>query len=185
MIVPPSWSNSSVRFPNGDDLAVTEPSEQTTSYSDYLHIDELLSLQERRSDPPEHDELLFIVIHQIYELWFKEVLHELDELIDHLRSGKPALSGHQLKRVLTILKTLVAQLDVLETMTPLEFVSFRSFLANSSGFQSAQFREIEFLLGLKNEAHLERFKTNEREYARSCETLRGAVAVGCVPGLCR
>ncbi len=144
---------------------MTQGQDQTTSYGDYLRIDELLSLQQRRSDPPEHDELLFIVIHQIYELWFKEVLHELDELIDHLHSGEPALSGHQLKRVLTILKTLVAQLDVLETMTPLEFVSFRSFLANSSGFQSAQFREIEFLLGMKDESHLERFRANEREHA--------------------
>ena len=140
---------------------MTEP----PTYGSYLRIDELLDLQQPLSKPPEHDELLFIVIHQVYELWFKEVLHELDELVEHLGDDRPALSGHQLKRVLTIFKTLVAQLDVLETMTPLEFVSFRSFLANSSGFQSAQFRELEFLLGAKTRAHLDRFAPNEREFA--------------------
>jgi tryptophan 2,3-dioxygenase len=138
---------------------------EPVTYTSYLRLDDLLSLQEPRSNPVEHDELLFITIHQIYELWFKEVLHELDELVDHLGQDRPALSGHQLKRVLKILKTLVAQLDVLETMTPLEFVSFRSFLAASSGFQSAQFRELEFLLGLKDPSHLPRFAGNERELA--------------------
>jgi len=135
------------------------------SYGKYLRIDELLDLQRPQSAPEEHDELLFIVIHQVYELWFKEVLHELDQLVDHLNDDRPNLGGHQLKRVLTIFKTLVAQLDVLETMTPLEFDSFRSFLANSSGFQSAQFRELEFLLGAKAPRHLERFRDNERELA--------------------
>lgn len=135
------------------------------TYGSYLRIDELLSLQQPRSRPEEHDELLFIIIHQIYELWFKEVLHELDELVQHLADDRPALGGHQLKRVLAIFKTLVAQLDVLETMTPLEFVSFRAFLANASGFQSAQFRELEFLLGAKSTNHLDRFAGNEREHA--------------------
>ena len=134
------------------------------SYGSYLKIDELLGLQQPSSDPVEHDEMLFIIIHQVYELWFKEVLHELDEMVDHLDAGHPALGGHQLKRVLKIFKTLIAQLDVLETMTPLEFKSFRSFLANSSGFQSAQFRELEFLLGQKSRQHLDRFAHNEREY---------------------
>ena len=135
------------------------------TYGSYLKIDELLALQQPESNPVEHDELLFIIIHQVYELWFKEVLHELDEMVDHLNDDRPALSGHQLKRVLKIFKTLISQLDVLETMTPLEFTSFRSFLANSSGFQSAQFREIEFLLGLKTRDHLDRFSGNEREFA--------------------
>ena len=137
------------------------------TYGGYLEIDQLLSLQRPRSQPEEHDELLFIIIHQVYELWFKVVLHELDELAEHLEDDRPpALSGHQLKRVLKILKTLVAQLDVLETMTPLEFVSFRSFLAQSSGFQSAQFRELEFLLGMKDPDHVDRFDHNEREQQR-------------------
>ena len=135
------------------------------TYGSYLKIDELLSLQQPESKPPEHDELLFIIIHQVYELWFKEVLHELDELVDHLNDDRPALGGHQLKRVLKIFKTLISQLDVLETMTPLEFTSFRSFLANSSGFQSAQFRELEFVLGQKTRDHLDRFAPNQREYA--------------------
>ena len=143
---------------------MSEPVSELT-YGRYLKVDELLALQQPQSDPEEHDELLFIIIHQVYELWFKEVLHELDQLADHLADDRPALSGHQLKRVLTIFKTLVAQLDVLETMTPLEFDSFRSFLASASGFQSAQFRELEYLLGFKDPIHLERFATNERELA--------------------
>ena len=122
------------------------------TYGSYLRIPELLSLQQCRSiDPdtrePEHDETLFIIIHQVYELWFKQVLHELDGLCRHLDGDAPHKGGHQLKRVLKILKTLVSQLDVLETMTPLEFASFRPFLASASGFQSAQFRELELLLG--------------------------------------
>jgi len=135
------------------------------TYGEYLKIDELLSLQHCESDGPEHDEMLFIVIHQVYELWFKEVLHELDRFVGHLNSDNPALGEHQLKRVLKILKTLVGQLDVLETMTPLEFQSFRAFLDRASGFQSAQFRELEFLLGAKTRENLDRFVGNSREFA--------------------
>jgi tryptophan 2,3-dioxygenase len=142
------------------------------TYAGYLRLDELLGLQEPRSRPVEHDETLFIIIHQIYELWFKEMLHELDQLVEHLGHDHPTLSGHQLKRVLKILKTLVAQLDVLETMTPLDFVSFRSFLASSSGFQSAQFREIEFLLGMKSPHHLHRFAANLREHTNLARRYR-------------
>lgn len=138
------------------------------NYNRYLRIDELLSLQEPESDPPEHDETLFIIIHQVYELWFKELLHELDELVDHLDANQLPEGGHQLKRVLTIFDVLLAQIDVLETMTPMEFLSFRSFLANSSGFQSAQFRELEFVLGLKNNEAKERFADNEREHGNLC-----------------
>ncbi|MFQ5556768.1 MAG: tryptophan 2,3-dioxygenase [Acidimicrobiales bacterium] len=126
------------------------------TYGRYLRIDDLLGLQECRSDPPEHDEMLFIVIHQVYELWFKQVLHELDRFAHHVDADEPFRGLHQLKRVLKILKTLVAQLDVLETMTPLEFVSFRSFLEGASGFQSVQFRELEFRIGIKDPGHLER-----------------------------
>ena len=126
------------------------------TYDDYLQIPELLSLQRYRSDG-EHDEMLFIVVHQVYELWFKQVLHELDRLAVHIDSDAIHLGSHQLHRVLKILKVLVAQLDVLETMTPLEFLSFRSFLGSSSGFESSQFRELEFLLGAKDPSHVERF----------------------------
>ncbi len=135
------------------------------TYGQYLKIDELLELQQPRSEPVEHDEMLFIIIHQVYELWFKEVLHELDELVEHLDDDRPSLGGHQLKRVLKILKTLVSQLDVLETMTPLEFTSFRSFLDSASGFESAQFRELEFLLGQKDRHHLDRFADDARAHA--------------------
>ncbi len=155
----------SVGMSRSDDAADNAADPDELTYGRYLRLDELLSLQTPRSQPVEHDELLFIVIHQVYELWFKEVLHELDELVTSLHDDRPALGGHRLKRVLKILKTLVAQLDVLETMTPLEFGSFRSFLATSSGFQSAQFRELEYLLGLKDPAHLERFAGNPRELA--------------------
>lgn len=127
------------------------------TYGSYLRLDELLSLQTPLSDPPEHDETLFIIIHQVYELWFKQVLTELDQFVHHIDADAPHRGAHQLKRVLKILKTLVGQLDVLETMTPLEFDSFRGFLANASGFQSVQFRELEFLLGVKDPAHVARF----------------------------
>jgi tryptophan 2,3-dioxygenase len=126
------------------------------TYGSYLKVDELLALQQVQSDPPEHDETLFIIIHQVYELWFKQVIHELDQFVRHVDADEPHRGMHQLKRVLKILKTLVAQLDVLETMTPLEFVSFRSFLASASGFQSTQFRELEFMLGAKDRSHLDR-----------------------------
>jgi tryptophan 2,3-dioxygenase len=94
--------------------------------------------------------MLFIVIHQVYELWFRQQLHEGDRLAACLVAGDAPHAASTLKRMLTILKTMVQQIDVLETMTPVDFLSFRSFLANSSGFQSAQFREFEFLLGNKN-----------------------------------
>jgi tryptophan 2,3-dioxygenase len=134
----------------------------SVTYATYLHLDELLSLQQPRADGPEHDELLFIVIHQVYELWFKELLHELDRVAALLTSDEPHRVQHTLKRILTILKVLVAQLDILETMTPLEFLSFRSRLEAASGFQSDQFRQIEFVLGAKNTTALDRFAVGGR-----------------------
>jgi tryptophan 2,3-dioxygenase len=134
----------------------------SVTYANYLQLDELLSLQQPRADGPEHDELLFIVIHQVYELWFKELLHELDRVAALLRSDEPHRVQHTLKRILTILKVLVAQLDILETMTPLEFLSFRSRLEAASGFQSDQFRQIEFLLGAKNASAIARFAAGTR-----------------------
>ena len=121
------------------------------TYSDYLKLDSLLALQEPEAD---HDEMLFIIIHQTYELWFKEILHELDYLRTLLASDDLPRAGHAMKRVLTILKVLVAQVDILETMTPLEFLSFRARLEAGSGFQSAQFRELEFVLGQKRASAL-------------------------------
>jgi tryptophan 2,3-dioxygenase len=120
------------------------------TYGSYLHIDELLSLQQPRSSPAEHDEMLFIVIHQVYELWFKQVLHELERLERSFADGNSAAVMGTFKRILTILKTLVAQVDVLETMTPVEFGSFRARLESASGFQSQQFRLIEVRLGRRD-----------------------------------
>ena len=125
------------------------------TYSTYLAIDELLAAQHPLSlgpdGRPEHDELLFIVIHQVYELWFKQLLHELIEVQRTLEAGDTDTTLHLLNRVLKIVKTLVAQIDVLETLTPLQFLSFRDRLESASGFQSAQFREVEAVLG-KREA---------------------------------
>ncbi|HKG33766.1 MAG TPA: tryptophan 2,3-dioxygenase family protein [Gemmatimonadales bacterium] len=127
------------------------------SYSEYLKVNELLALQCPLSEGPEHDEMLFIVIHQVYELWFKEILHELDHLEELLSRNDGARARHTLKRILTILKVMVAQLDILETMTPLEFLSFRDRLESGSGFQSYQFRELEYALGWKDPKALERY----------------------------
>jgi tryptophan 2,3-dioxygenase len=135
------------------------------TYASYLKVDELLALQQPRSEGPEHDEMLFIVIHQVYELWFKELLHEFDRVMQLLRSDDAHRAQHTLKRILTILKVLVAQIDILETMTPLEFLSFRGRLEAASGFQSDQFRQIEFVLGRKSPASVERFAAGSRARA--------------------
>ena len=133
------------------------------TYGNYLRIDDLLGLQQPRSD--EHDEILFIVIHQVYELWFKEMLHELDRVMRFLRDDDPVRAQHTLKRVLTILKVMVAQVDILETMTPLEFLTFRNRLEAASGFQSDQFRQLEFVMGRKVHGTLDRFPEGSRARA--------------------
>ena len=135
------------------------------TYGTYLRIDDLLALQQPRSTGPEHDELLFIVIHQVYELWFKELLHEFDRVTRLLTEDEPHRAQHTLKRILTILKVMVAQLDILETMTPLEFLTFRQRLEAASGFQSDQFRQIEFLLGAKREQAIQQFPEGSRARA--------------------
>ncbi|MEX0690761.1 MAG: tryptophan 2,3-dioxygenase family protein [Gemmatimonadales bacterium] len=127
------------------------------TYWSYLKIEELLALQEPVSDGPEHDEMLFIVIHQVYELWFKELLHESDYLCRRLLANENPAALGTLKRILTILKVLVSQIDVLETMTPLNFLSFRDRLESGSGFQSWQFRELEFVMGRKDSNALDRY----------------------------
>jgi tryptophan 2,3-dioxygenase len=142
-----------------------DETQPAATYGSYLKIDELLSLQQPRSSGPEHDETLFIVIHQVYELWFKELLHEFDRVMQLLEADEPHRSQHTLKRILTILKVMVAQLDILETMTPLEFLSFRERLDAASGFQSDQFRQIEFLLGMKSEQAIHRFAAGSRARA--------------------
>jgi tryptophan 2,3-dioxygenase len=121
------------------------------TYGGYLHLDELLAAQHPRTE--QHDELLFVVIHQVYELWFKQILHELALLQRRLESGDGIGATQTAHRVARILKTIVGQLDVLETMTPRQFASFRPELGSSSGFQSFQFRWIEATLGRRDFPH--------------------------------
>ncbi len=119
------------------------------TYSSYLNLDELLALQRPRSSPPEHDEMIFIITHQAYELWFKLQLHELEKVRDDFRTDHLYGAIATFKRVRTIMKVMVEQVDILETLTPMSFNSFRDRLETASGFQSTQFREFEFLLGYK------------------------------------
>ena len=130
------------------------------TYISYLKVDELLQLQQPLSDGPEHDELLFITIHQVYELWFKQILHEAAALQKSLEAGQTHRSLALLGRIRTIMKTCVGQLDILETMTPLQFNSFRARLSSASGFQSAQFRELEAVLGRRDQAGADADKTS-------------------------
>jgi tryptophan 2,3-dioxygenase len=136
------------------------------TYGSYLRLDELLSLQTPASGGAEHDEMLFIVIHQVYELWFKQVLHELDRLRAALDASDRPIALSTLKRILTIFKTLVAQIDILETMTPVSFSSFRGLLDNASGFQSWQFREVEIVLGHRVPGVAARLPEGSAERAR-------------------
>jgi tryptophan 2,3-dioxygenase len=142
------------------------------TYGNYLHLDELLALQQPRSDPPEHDEMLFIVVHQAYELWFKLLLHELEKIRDDLFGGRlyPAISTF--KRARTIMKVMVEQVDIVETLTPMSFASFRDRLDRASGFQSVQFRELEFLLGYKRADMLKYQPAGTPGYARLEARLR-------------
>jgi len=127
------------------------------TYSSYLRLNELFGIQSLLSEPNEHDEMLFIIIHQTYELWFKQILHEMDYMIKSLGLNNIYIAAKTLKRINTILKVIVHQIDILETMTPLDFLSFRDYLSSASGFQSYQFRELEFILGNKKSGILNSF----------------------------
>ena len=135
------------------------------SYGSYLKVPELLALQQLESDPPAHDELLFITVHQVYELWFKQLLFELESIRDAMLEYQTGRARHLLARVHVIERVLIEQIPVLETMTPQDFLEFRTHLAPASGFQSVQFREIEFLSGLKDERYLKRLALGELELA--------------------
>jgi tryptophan 2,3-dioxygenase len=128
------------------------------TYGSYLRVESLLEQQHLVAEPPAHDELLFITIHQVYELWFQQLLHELTAVRDAMFDGSLWLARHLLARVVTIEGVLVQQVAVLETMTPQDFLVFREQLAPASGFQSVQFRELEFLSGAKDPAFIERFR---------------------------
>jgi tryptophan 2,3-dioxygenase len=136
------------------------------SYGSYLRVGDLLAQQVFESDPPAHDELLFIVIHQVYELWFKQLLHELTHARDGMLAGETYVPRHALQRCHAIERVLVEQVAVLETMTPQDFLAFRSLLAPASGFQSVQFREIEFLSGKRDASVVARLKLSDGERDR-------------------
>lgn len=136
------------------------------SYNEYLKVPQLIDLQSTLSEPTSHDELLFIVIHQTYELWFKQILHELDATIKWLGEGRPFRVNHSLRAVTAIEKILVSQIHILESMAQIGFLEFRDKLNPASGFQSMQFREVEFISGQKDEKILEFFKFDEYAYLR-------------------
>ena len=146
--------------------------EPRLTYGGYLKINDLTSLQHLLSDPPQHDEMLFIIIHQVYELWFKELLHELDTIIERLDGDLP-LSAHRLvRRCIEIERVLVDQIAVLETMMPTDFLAFRDHLMPASGFQSFQFRELEYVSGLKDRRFLKNYEPASAEYSRLEERLK-------------
>ena len=137
------------------------------SYGSYLKVPQLLDLQHPLSVPPHHDEMLFIIIHQVYELWFKQIMHELDSVMRHVGgSGDLLKVARHFRRIHTIQRLLEQQVDILETMTPQEFNEFRDNLNPASGFQSIQFREIEFLGGLKKTDALQHLELDDAQRAR-------------------
>lgn len=140
--------------------------ESQLTYSGYLKVRELTSLQKLLSDPPQHDETLFIIIHQAYELWFKQLLHELDAILERLNADQPLAAHRLIRRCVEIERLLVNQVAVLETMMPMDFLAFRDHLMPASGFQSAQFRELEFVSGLKDAGYLKTHEPGSAEYAR-------------------
>src|SRR6185295_16010433 len=127
------------------------------SYNKYLRVPDLINLQDCLSDPAHHDELLFITVHQAYELWFKQILHEIDAAIVFMNDGRLPAATRAIRRVVEIEKLLVTQIHILESMSPISFLQFRDELNPASGFQSMQFREIEFSSGLKDERILSAF----------------------------
>jgi tryptophan 2,3-dioxygenase len=128
------------------------------TYMSYLKVDELLKLQNLVSEPKHHDEMLFIIIHQAYEIWFKLILHELEKAAEHMKKKEVLSANHFVKRVVEIMRILVPQIQLLATMTPKDFLEFRSRINPASGFQSVQFREIEFFAGLQEPRYLEYLK---------------------------
>jgi tryptophan 2,3-dioxygenase len=136
------------------------------SYNKYLRVQDLINLQNCLSDPAHHDELLFITVHQAYELWFKQILHELDASITLVNDDRLTAATRAIKRAVEIERLLVTQIHILESMTPISFLSFRDQLNPASGFQSMQFREIEFLSGLKDQRILEEFANDSFAYER-------------------
>lgn len=146
--------------------------QQQLSYGSYLQIDELLSLQRPLSSPEHHDEMLFIIIHQVYELWFKQLLHEMSAVMRALDGDELLPIAKHFRRIHTIQRLIEQQIDVLETMTPQELNAFRDNLNPASGFQSIQFRELEFLCGVRRTETLKYIQTNDAQRERLERRLR-------------
>lgn len=150
------------------------PNQTKLTYGEYLQVAQLISLQAPQSEPPHHDELLFIIIHQTYELWFKQLLHELDAVVANFKRATEAPDSRDavyeaarlLRRCTEIMRVLVEQFTILETMLPTHFLAFRGKLRPASGFQSEQFRELEFLCGLKDEKLLQHHKPSPEMHAK-------------------
>ena len=136
------------------------------SYNKYLRVQDLINLQDCLSSPAHHDELLFITVHQAYELWFKQILHELDAAIMLLEEDRVPAATRALRRIVEIEKLLVNQIHILESMTPISFLAFRDQLNPASGFQSMQFREIEISSGLKDKSIVREFSSDEFAHER-------------------
>ncbi len=142
------------------------PGRGALSYESYLRVNALTDLQHLISDPPHHDEMLFIVIHQTYELWFKQLLHEVDTIAAMMRAGQSLAATRLLGRCAEIARVLVSQVSILETMTPMDFLAFRDKLAPASGFQSCQFRELEYALGMRDLRYLADHQDDPEAMAR-------------------
>jgi tryptophan 2,3-dioxygenase len=147
-------------------MSTNDDKNEPLSYNKYLRVPELIELQSCLSAPAHHDELLFITVHQAYELWFKQILHEIDAAIALMKEDRAVEAAQALRRIVEIEKLLIAQIHILETMKPVRFLSFRDELNPASGFQSMQFREIEFSSGLKDQAILRSFAADEFAFQR-------------------
>jgi tryptophan 2,3-dioxygenase len=144
---------------------VTSGGHSSLDYNSYLMVEQLKTLQVCQSEPPHHDEPLFIIIHQTYELWFKLIIHEIDLVFELMKENKVRRATHFMRRAVAIMKLLVQQIHILETMSPTDFLGFRHKLNPASGFQSSQFREIEFMAGLKEERMLLHFQNDKAAFA--------------------
>lgn len=138
--------------------SIPTPAPGSLTYNGYLKVNELIELQQCLSEPAHHDEPLFIIIHQTYELWFKLMLHEMDAVFEEMKEGRARKATFYMRRIVAIMKLLVQQIHILETMKPRDFLGFRYALSPASGFGSSQFREIEFATGLRSAELLDRFK---------------------------
>jgi len=156
---------------------------RASSYTDYLKVNDLLRLQDCLSD--HHDEMLFIVIHQVYELWFREMIHEAEAAMRVLEEGNVRRGTRLYRRMIEIQRVLLQQIAVLETMTPTEFNAFRDRLNPASGFQSAQFRELEFLSGMKDPAYLKMPGLDTATIARLKKRLAAPTLLDALDGVLR